>query len=256
MGNRGGISSVSAGFVASPRNLYDASSPTADTNLFRTNDFFGSNGNFSNNRRRKDSNPRRQITCLSMGILDKFSSFLNDRGTDFVKLDKKSDDLIGPGPAILIVNCPAGIVDDELRDMISDGVTSVPYGAVTFRRIDTDDETDEKILGETVLKVFEDIAASSDHDDKDSIRMAGVISKSRDVLRSYASSVPVIYFSGISNTEMIDTYNIIAQEIYNETGGAADAACAKLVKPAFDKSLRQVIDEITGDHLDAINMNR
>lgn len=213
--------------------------------------------NNNNSNRRIANTSTCPTTCLSMGILDKLGSLLNDRGTDFVKLDRKSDDLIGPGPAILLVNCPSGIVDDELRDMMSDGVTSVPYGVVRFRRIDTDNETDEKLLGQSVLKVFEDISVSSDDAD-DAVRMAEVMPSNispSDVLRSYASSVPVIYFSGISNTEMIDTYNIIAQEIYNETGGAADAACAKLVKPAFDKSLRQVIEEIAGDHLDAMKMN-
>ena len=66
------------------------------------------------------------------------------------------------------------------------------------------------------------------------------------------SLIPVLYFSGMRNEEMMKTYNIIAREIYEESGGIAQAACAKAVQPAMKKSLKQVMDEISGDHKDAI----
>ena len=69
------------------------------------------------------------------------------------------------------------------------------------------------------------------------------------------SSAPKLYFSGISNSEMMKTqYNIIAKEIQEETGGTANAACAKVVEPAFGKSFRQLVEEISGDHADAMTV--
>jgi hypothetical protein len=63
---------------------------------------------------------------------------------------------------------------------------------------------------------------------------------------------PVLYFSGVTNAEMMDTYRIMANEIYAETDGAHWPACAKAVPGAMGKSLRQVISEISGDHADAM----
>jgi len=51
---------------------------------------------------------------------------------------------------------------------------------------------------------------------------------------------------------MMDTYRIMVNEIYAETGGAHWPACAKAVPGAMGKSLRQVISEILGDHADAM----
>ena len=69
-----------------------------------------------------------------------------------------------------------------------------------------------------------------------------------------AASCPVILFSGFVHAEMMTVYNLLGQQIYEETGGQRVAACAKAVPIAMQKPLRQVLDEITGDHLDAISM--
>ncbi|KAL3767076.1 hypothetical protein ACHAW5_005636 [Stephanodiscus triporus] len=66
---------------------------------------------------------------------------------------------------------------------------------------------------------------------------------------------PVIYFSGVTNAEMMDTYKILANKIYSETNGAQWPACAKAVPGAIGKSLEQVITEISGDHADAMRMS-
>lgn len=55
---------------------------------------------------------------------------------------------------------------------------------------------------------------------------------------------------------MMETYQIMANEIFEETGGVHWPACAKAVPPAAGKSLRQVIGEISGDHADAMRMRR
>ena len=67
---------------------------------------------------------------------------------------------------------------------------------------------------------------------------------------------PVLYFSGVTNGEMMSTYQIIANEIYEETNGVHWPACAKYVPPATDKSLRRVLGEISGDHEEAMMMRR
>jgi len=67
---------------------------------------------------------------------------------------------------------------------------------------------------------------------------------------------PVLYFSGVTNQEMMETYNIMANEVYQETQGVHWPACAKVVEPALNKSLRQVLTEISGDHADAMRMRR
>lgn len=67
---------------------------------------------------------------------------------------------------------------------------------------------------------------------------------------------PVLYFSGVTNQEMMETYNIMASEVYQETQGVHWPACAKVVEPALKKSLRQVLTEISGDHADAMRMRR
>jgi hypothetical protein len=66
------------------------------------------------------------------------------------------------------------------------------------------------------------------------------------------SIIPVLYFSGFRNQEMMNVYNILGKEIYEETGGQSNAACAKAVPNAMQKPLRQVFDEICGDHSNAI----
>jgi hypothetical protein len=54
---------------------------------------------------------------------------------------------------------------------------------------------------------------------------------------------------------MMETYSIIGKEIYEETGGSLIPACAKAVENAMGKPLRQVLDEISGDHEDVMSPN-
>ena len=46
----------------------------------------------------------------------------------------------------------------------------------------------------------------------------------------------------------------MANKIYEETNGVHWLACAKVVPPAMDKSMRRVMLEISGDHADAMRM--
>mmetsp|Transcript_29780 Transcript_29780/g.65993 ORF Transcript_29780/g.65993 Transcript_29780/m.65993 type:complete len:246 (-) Transcript_29780:82-819(-) len=180
-------------------------------------------------------------TQLQMGLLENLGLFLNKREGDFVKLES-SLDTFGPGPVILLYGCPSGVTDDELKDMIKDGAPEASKASsvgVICRRIDSGDDS---LLDMSVGEALENIVQGKTAAD------AANTSEEPQI----QPPCPVIYFSGISNEEMMATYRIISSEIYEETGGTANAACAKAVPPAMEKSLRQVIEEITGDHLDAI----
>lgn len=187
---------------------------------------------------------RRQPSYLSMGLLDDIGSFLTNREDDFVKLDS-TDDAFGPGPVILLYGCPDGLSDQELKDMISDGApkaTKASGGGVPFCRIGREASGDQRILESCVSEALELVANGEYKEEEQATKDS-----------KPASACPVIYFSGFTNAEMMETYGIIAREIYEETGGFADAACAKAVPPAMGKPLKQVFDEITGDHLDALD---
>jgi hypothetical protein len=60
---------------------------------------------------------------------------------------------------------------------------------------------------------------------------------------------PVVFFSGFDNREMMAAYNIIASQIYLEVG--VTAAYAKVVPNAMGNLLKRVLEEISGDHMDA-----
>jgi hypothetical protein len=60
--------------------------------------------------------------------------------------------------------------------------------------------------------------------------------------------IPVLLFSGFQNDEMLNVHTVLSNEIYEETAGQSLAACAKAVPNAMQKSCRQVLEEISGDH--------
>jgi hypothetical protein len=189
-----------------------------------------------------------------MGLFDFFQS----RENDFVKLESTS--VFGlkelGQPVIILYNAPSGIRNDEIRYMVEDGAPKAYTQRVKIQRLSSSDldsadmdtltvkEVLQKAIGDE--KPFSSSSSDNDHDDYDDI------TKTVSVPPSYSTGIPIIYFSGISNEEMMQTYNIIGQEIYEETGGMMNAACAKAVKPAMDKSFRQLVEEITGDHTDAM----
>lgn len=179
---------------------------------------------------------RRNGSHLALGLFDSFSNFLNSRQGDFIKLDE-TDKEFGPGPLVVLYNVPPGIDDDEIYDMISDGApTAFQRKCRVFRSCDDDNE----LLDLPLEKILEKIAQGGLP--RPMMTIAG------------ATTVPVILFSGFNNEEMMTTYNLLGQEIYQETAGQMTPACAKVVPNAMQKPLRQVLDEIAGDHQDAIRL--
>lgn len=196
---------------------------------------------------------KQRNTSLQMSIFDKF---LPNRGNDFVKLNRKDSSTYGPGPCVLLINCPKTILDSEYMDMISDGA---PIASTSERTVkgktgvaiqhitSNENDGDVPLLDQTVFDVFTQVTESS---------MSDKGSAGDTESEVPPCPIPILYFSGISSDEMMQTYDIIAGEIYQETGGIAKAACATLVEPAKDKTLRQVVEEISGDHKDALNMQQ
>jgi len=189
-------------------------------------------------------------TLLFMGIAD----FFKPRQDDFVKLEL-TESAYGPGPVILFFNVPDGISNNELNDMIEDGAPSASKldGGVKYQRYVSEDLSGTLVDG-TVAEILELALQQSPPPPLEDLNVVlpittGIISTPQIDDEIDASSAPILYFSGVTNKEMMQTYNIIAREIFDETGGIA--ACAKAVKPAMSKSFRQLLTEIAGDHSEA-----
>jgi hypothetical protein len=176
-----------------------------------------------------------------MGILDSLSNFLQDREGDFDKLED-TDSGFGPGPALILYNVPSGLMDEELVDMLSDGAPTASQKGISMARIRPEDSTCTELLGKTLQDALETVVVMAK---KPKSPSPTTMTTDAGVL----AMCPVLLFSGFSNPEMMAAYDIIAGEIYQESAGQAQAACAKAVPNAMLKTLRQVLDEISGDHL-------
>lgn len=173
--------------------------------------------------------PNTGSVALSMGIFDSISSFLQQRDGDFIKLEET--ETFGPGPLLVLYKVPYGVQDEEIQDMLEDGAPRSFQKGVTLVRIPNDvdpllDDNMQDALTKMTTPVEKEPGAVSDE------------------------GCPVLFFSGFDNPEMISTYNILGQEIYMETGKSS--ACAKCVPNAMEKPLRQVLEEISSDHMRAV----
>lgn len=172
---------------------------------------------------------------------DLVPDFLKGRQNDFVRLEE-SGSVVGPGPMVLLYDVPSAIDDEEFRDMVSDGAA---IQDCILHRIN---------IGEPELTLGSDFSALLDMPMKQALeQLASSQSAQFAVAQGGAPSNGILFFSGFSNTAMMDVYKIMSQEIYQETGGTNAVACAKAVPNAMQKPLRQVFDEINGDHQDALS---
>ncbi|KAL3796900.1 hypothetical protein HJC23_008853 [Cyclotella cryptica] len=193
-----------------------------------------------------------------MGLFD----FLNSRQGDFIPLRSSDDDApYGPGPLILMYAVPKSMDDDEMRDMAADGMPDVK--GVVIRRIEgvaLDGDEGRNTKGDDLLDltVQEALDAAFNEGSKlvTPIKEYNTAVVSTQQQHSENDPCPVLYFSGVTNSQMMSTYRIMANEIYEETNGIHWPACAKVVKPAMQKSLRQVLMEISGDHADAMKIRK
>jgi hypothetical protein len=180
---------------------------------------------------------RKKCSHLAMGLLDSISSFLSDREGDFVKMEDTENDY-GPGPILLLYNVPDGIDMEEIQEMISDVAPIAHQKDCRVYRLTGDDS---ELLDLSLEKSLARILRSRSSAQSQMVTAAATLTE----------GVPVLLFSGFRNDEMMATYDILGQEIYQETSGRAMPACAKAVPNAMSKPLRQVLEEISGDHQDA-----
>mmetsp|Transcript_9377 Transcript_9377/g.16306 ORF Transcript_9377/g.16306 Transcript_9377/m.16306 type:complete len:269 (-) Transcript_9377:126-932(-) len=211
--------------------------------------------------------PRRSVhltSSMRMGLFDFIQeNFLDSRDGDFIPLEQSDDDTpFGPGPLVLLYAVPSTMDDEEFADMVEDGMPrrmKEGDSGVAIRRLagmDASGEGGDELLnltvGDALNKVMQTKSSSS-------VAISGnpiVAMGSTTPVFEDNGQCPVLYFSGVSNREMMDTYGIIANEIYEETSGVHWPACAKVVEPAMEKSLRRVLLDISGDHADAMRMRR
>jgi hypothetical protein len=179
---------------------------------------------------------RNTPSARSMGLLDSISDFLEDRQGDFIKLDSGGE-VFGPGPAILLYGVPPGVTDDEIQDMVEDAAPVAHSKGCRLCRV-TDD-----MLDQSLQEVLEQVASGKVQRSPNPVTIAPPTT---------AMAIPVLFFSGFQNDEMRSLYNILGKEIYEETAGQASAACAKAVPNAMQKNCLQVLQEISGDHEEAM----
>lgn len=180
--------------------------------------------------------PSRQTkVLLKMGLLDSMSNFLKQRDGDFMKLED-TETAYGPGPALLLYKVPLEIDNEEIQDMLSDSAPTAFQIGVTLSRIN---DNENILLQCTVEDALEKVVKTIPSDD-DATKDNNLAKLDR------IEGNPLLFFSGFDNSEMMASYNLLGGEIYKENGKTA--ACAKAVPNAMSKPLKQVLEEISGDH--------
>ena len=188
-----------------------------------------------------------------MGLFD----FINKREGDFIPLRTNDNAPYGPGPLIVMYAVPKSMDDEELRDMVEDGMPNAKD--VVIRRIagskldDDSANTGDALLNLSVQEALESIIKEGSKTQPRDEFDTSIVSHQH---YSDNDPCPVLYFSGVANNEMMDGYRIIANEVFEETNGVHWPACAKVVQPALQKSLRQVLFEISSDHADAMKLRK
>ena len=156
-------------------------------------------------------------------------------------------DRYGPGPLVVLYNIPDGVTNDEVQDMLADGAPLATQEGIVLYRIRVDDETEG---GDTILDLSLKEALEGIH--SRSIKSHYTPARPETLPTIGMPPIVVTLFSGFRNEEMVEAYQIVASECYKEA--QVSPACAKAVPKAMEKPLRQVLEEIGGDHRDAMMM--
>ena len=219
----------------------------------------------------------------------------NGEEGDFVKLNKMKEKFIGPGPVVLLYRVPPGIDDDEIRDILYDAAPIATKKGIAIARIasmessakkvyslekdknddEKDDETDN-LNDETESKEPKQKQKQNKKTKQDRLVNMNLQRAIETVMKRSKREAnakqplpppppipfdpddgsPVVIFSGFTNREMMDSYNILGEEVYKEGMGSYGKgqylACATAVPNAMKKPLKQVLEEISGDHAEAL----
>jgi hypothetical protein len=171
-----------------------------------------------------------------------------DQEGDFVKLNRQDGQEFGPGPLVVLYNIPDGVTNDEIADMLADGAPQANQKGITLYRIRVDEDSAgdvDAVLDMSMQDALQGIATKS-LQDRYEPAPPGTLP---------AIGMPPIVmslFSGFRNDEMLQAFQILSSECYQDA--QISPACAKAVPKAMEKPLRQVIEEIGGDHRDAMRM--
>ena len=186
-----------------------------------------------------------------MGFMDSISNFLQCRQGDFVKLqDSDKEPVFGPGPLLLLYRVPPGIDNDEVRDMLADAAPTTSTVARDCRVVRLHDHSPE--LDCSLQEALQILQSRTDDVPVSPASAGSVLVQAPS---SAGDTVAVLFFSGFRNDDMRRMYDLLGKEIYEETAGRTLAACAKAVPRAMTKPLRQVLEEIAGDHRDALRLD-
>lgn len=196
------------------------------------------------------------VSALQLGLWDNVvSKFLQDRDGDFIKLDHDDSQLVGPGPLLVLFYVPRGIDDDEIMDMIHDGAPRAYASNPAFQLARLDNFNlhlpEFRIILESPCNEALEMLISM----KSTTKMTEPSPvQSNSGYESEMVTTPVLLFSGFYNSEMMNVYNLLGKEIYQEN--QQTAACAKVVPNSMHKPLRQILEEICGDHKDAMRIQQ
>ena len=168
-----------------------------------------------------------RTTCLTAGP---FEFLRGQGGSEFVKVGGKDDQPAFGPPVILLGGFPVTIADEELSDMVSDTAAQAWKQGLSVVRVKG------AMFDQTLAEALVDAVGTS------GVRCASGIEPGLET--------PVILFSGISNGDIKEISRLLLSELFAETGQRA--AIAKAVPPAMGKEIRQLFDEIGGDHRDAL----
>jgi hypothetical protein len=195
-----------------------------------------------------DSTMSSSSSSLQMGSFWDRLTGTGDQEGAFVKLNPQDGQEFGPGPLIVLYNIPDGVTNDEIADMMADGAPQAYEKGITLYRIRVDDDSDndnDAVLDMSMQDALQGIAKKS-LQDRYQPAPPGALP---------AIGMPPIVmslFSGFRNDEMLQAFQILSSECYQEA--QISPACAKAVPKAMEKTLRQVIEEIGGDHREATRM--
>ena len=225
------------------------------------------------------------LVQLRMGMLDSLLSRFQEGDEEedsFVKLEDMvgtGDFGYGPGPAVLLHNIPNTITDQEVLEMLSATAPKASQKGISMARI-VEGTTETSQLQEQLMslslkealeKIVHDSSIESPSPPTTTTTTSTLASTTTTAVEEKEEEeeeddpqygecktvVPVVIFSGLSHTEMMASYNTLGEEIYNQTTAATAGigmhlACATAVPNAMKKPLSQVIFEISGDHMEAI----
>jgi len=229
----------------------------------------------------------RDDSAVRMGIFD----FFSNRGKGFSKLPSTADPnerVFGP-PVIILWNYDRSVEDEMIEAYVEENIPKTMSsgdgeGNIILRRLDWDEKEEDaeagiyaKEIGDYIQTVWEEGARSFKKNGYDApaatvykgptsrpARLAAAMSDGRDAgedvivfaggggnLSRLYRTTSIIYVCGILPSEMVAAARALQFLQRQASDRAVEAAIAVAVPNAMSKSLGRVLEEISGDHVEA-----